>query len=109
MKELTETNQRLAEVRKARKAAALMRAALEQDPKRSAAVTVTIGMPIGHFVDTWPEQMWKHPALDDVLRTQLAENLTTALGTADNHLRAEERRLCEDLVRLAAKTAAAGL
>ena len=109
MKQLTETNTALADVRKAQKAVEFHQQRLVQKHDAHFDITMKVGAGLGHFSDEWPNQIVRHDVLDGFLTARFRANYAQSLAEAARDLRAEERRLCEELVRLAAKTAAAGL
>jgi hypothetical protein len=101
---LNETNDRLREVRAAMGLADIMRGQIKSDPKRQ----FRIDFALSSFHDVFPNER-SDKALNGALAARLRANLDHALSEAERDLRAEERKLCEELIRLAAKAAAGGL
>lgn len=101
---LNETADRLAVVRAAIHTADLMRAALKDNAERHFNIALTLSWHLN------PNASRSHDTvLNYALRDRLRANLDHGLLEAHRDLRHEEAKLCEELIRLAAKTAAGGL
>ena len=108
MQELTEINNELIAVREAQAAAKRMLDQLTQKPEYFVDISLAMRMSLPNFDQNYPQGI-TNVVLQHTIRDNMRSNLPDVLSKAMQNLRVREKALCEEVVRLAAKTAAGGL